>query len=129
MIYVVYNYLTNQPTYFDPAINPNALVDAEALLATYRAEALALPNIALQFTILRVIQVEGGEKWAPANLDTDPEDGDYQVFDYHTGQYTFYNLKSLAINAMETLKQQFLSENNLNKPQEIPQIPTPKPVV
>jgi hypothetical protein len=126
MIYAVYNYSTNKPTYFDPATNPNALADAEALLLTYRAEALTLPNIAQQFTILRVIQIDGGEKWEPANLDTDPEDGDYQVFDYHTGQYTFYDFKSEAVSAMNALKQQWLVECNLDHVTELPGYP-PKP--
>jgi len=126
MIYAVYNYFTNEPTFFDPALNPNALVDAEALLLVNRTEALALPEIVQQFTILRVIQVEGGEKWEPANLSTDPEDGDYQVFDYHTGLYTFYDFLSQAISAMNYLKQQWLVERNLDHVTELPGYP-PKP--
>ena len=123
MIYAVYNYFTNKPTYFDPALNPNALADAEALLVIYREEALNYSPVVQQFTILRVTQVEDGEKWAPANLQTDPEDGDYQVFDYHTGLYTFYGFKSMAINTMNSLKQQFIIENHLDKPIELPFIP------
>lgn len=129
MIYAVYNYFTNQPTYFDPAINPNALADAQALLLTYREEALSSPNIAQQFIILRVTQVEGGEKWAPANLQTDPEEGDYQVFDYHTGVYTFYDFLSQAISAMEALKQQWIIECNLDHVSELPDYPKPKPPI
>jgi hypothetical protein len=125
MIYAVYNYFTNKPTFFDPALNPNAFADAEALLLSNRQEALALPEIVQQFTILRVIQVEGGEKWEPANLSTDPEDGDYQVFDYHTGLYTFYDFLSQAISAMEALKQQWLVERNLDHVAELPGYPKP----
>lgn len=127
MVYEVLNYLTNKPTYFDAETNPNALAEAEALLTTYRAEAFAQPSVQLQFTILRVVSVEGGEKWEPADLSTDPEEGDFQVFDYHTGQYTFYDFKSQAISAMEALKQQFLVENNLDKPIELPEMPPPRP--
>lgn len=127
MVYEVIEYLTGKPTFFDADTNPNAFAEAEALLATYRAEVLALPNIELQFTILRVVPVEGGEKWEPADLSTDPEEGDFQVLDYHTGQYTFYDFKSEAIAAMEVLKQQFLVENHLDKPIELPSMPPPRP--
>jgi hypothetical protein len=120
MRYKVINYITHDFVIFDTATDPNALVDAEALLAVYREEALNYPPVVQQFTILRVTQVEGGEKWAPANLQTDPEDGDYQVFNYHTGVYTFYDFLSQAISAMEALKQQFLVENWLDKPIELP---------
>jgi hypothetical protein len=127
MVYEIISYFTNKSTYFDAETNPNALAEAEAALSVYRSEALADPAVALYFTILRVVPVEGGEKWEPADLATDPGDGDYQVFDYHTGQYTRHDLLPDAVQAMEACKEQFLVENNLDKPIELPEMPPPRP--
>jgi hypothetical protein len=127
MVYEAIDFFTNKSTYFNAETDPNALVEANALVAQYRAAALAYPPIALYFIILKVVPAEGGEKWEPADLATDPEEGDFQVFDYYTGQYTFYDFKSEAIAAMDARKQQFLVENNLDKPIELPEMP-PTPI-
>jgi hypothetical protein len=127
MVYEAIDFFTNKSTYFNAETDPNALAEANALVAQYRAAALAAPNIALYFVILKVVPVEGGEKWEPADLDTDPGDGDYEVFDYYTGTYDRFDLLPDAIAAMESRKQQFIVENNLDKPIELPEMPPPRP--
>jgi hypothetical protein len=129
MVYEAIDFFTNKSTYFDADTDPNALAEANALLAQYRTAALADPAITLYFIILKVVSVEGGKKSEPADLTTDPENGDYEVFDYHTGQYTRYDLLSNAVQAMEASKEQFLVENNLDKPIELPSMPPPRPTI
>ena len=123
MVYEAIDFFTNKSTYFDADTNPNALAEANALVAQYRAAALAYPPVVLYFVILKVIPVEGGKKSEPVDLATDPEEGDYEVFDYHTGQYTRHSFLSDAVQAMETSKQQFLVESRIDKPTELPEIP------
>jgi hypothetical protein len=117
------NYVTGQRTYFDADTNPNALAEAEALLATFRVEALALPEIAKYFVILKVIFEDNGQKWVPADLATDPAEGDYQVFDFQTGAYTPITQLAEAVQLMETRQKLFFAENRLDYPTELPSMP------
>jgi hypothetical protein len=128
MVYEAIDFFTNKSTYFNSETDPNALAEANALLVQYRAAALADPAVTLYFTILKVVPVEGGEKWEPADLATDPGDGDYEVFNYYTGTYDRFDLLPDAIAAMDARKQQFIVENNLDKPIELPEMPPPRPI-
>jgi len=129
MVYEAIDFFTNKSTYFNAETDPNALTEANALLAQYRTAALADPTISLYFIILKVVSVEGGEKWEPADLTTDPGDGDYEVFNYYAGTYDRFDLLSDAIAEMQARKQQFIVENNLDKPIELPSMPPPRPTL
>ena len=121
VIYQVFRYNTELPTYFDEATNINAKADAEALLAQRQKE--TLESEACRFSICAVFTVRNRTTWRELR-DTDPEDTICQVFDTFTGTYTQVNSKTEAY-ALNRIKQaNFLASTMLDKVYEVDVIPS-----
>lgn len=85
-------------------------VDTEALanarLAEIRAEYFKQESE--RFTIAKVIVSGDDSIWSTADLDNDPEDGDYRTFVHTLGQYESFTALSLAKSRMQELIDEFM---------------------
>lgn len=119
MIYKVNGYNV-APTYFDETTNPNAKVDAEALLIQKQQDILAYE--AVRFSICATF-VNGNDTTWREIQESDPEDTICQVFDTFTGTYTqcANKTEAYALNAQK--QQEFLASVGLDKVEEMAQMP------
>lgn len=85
-------------------------VDTEALAITRLAEIRAeyLKQESERFTIAKVIASGDDCIWSNADLDTDPEDGDYRTFVHLSGQYKSFTSLSSAKTRMQELIDKFM---------------------
>jgi hypothetical protein len=119
MIYEVKGY-NAEPTYFDEADNPNAKIDAEALLSQKQQDVLAYE--AVRFSICATF-VNGNDTTWREIQESDPEDTICQVFDHTVGTYTQVSNKTEAYALNEQRKQEFLLSLGLDKVNELTAIP------
>jgi len=111
------------PSFFDEATNPNARVEAEALLAQVRIE--VLEREATRFSICATF-VNGNDTIWRELQDSDPENTICQVFDTLSGSYTQVSNKTEAYVLNEQKKQNFLVSCGLGAIVELEEMPQPQ---
>lgn len=111
-------------------INPNTrerfeiegLNEAKTKLAEIKAEVLVLENY--RFTVAKETVNDNNTTWSNADLDNDPENYDYHVFNIFTGQYELITSLSAAKARRIELQEQFATDLGLNnEPQLKPERP------
>jgi hypothetical protein len=120
MIYQVLNGY-GEDTYFDGATNPNAITEAQALLATNQQT--FIQNRLKDLHIAKITHNGIGEVWATANPASDPNEGNYQTFNYTTGLYEVASNLAAAIATQETKKQELLAAAGLIQVFELNEMP------
>jgi hypothetical protein len=100
MIYfLVPNYVTGQRKFYADESEANAAFVANRRTFTEQE--------AYRFTVVKVVVEGNNTTWLSANPDTDPEDGEYQVFNMSTGQYEQFQSFSTALMRHKELKEDF----------------------
>jgi hypothetical protein len=120
MFYKVNNGYTAS-TYFNSEINPNAKTEAQALLISNQQT--YIQNRIQNFHIAKIITNDIGEVWLTANQDTDPNEGNYQTFNYTTGLYEISSNLAEAVATQEKRKQELLTNAGLDQVFELEQMP------
>ena len=116
MIYVVGD-VYNQEVFETTDIN-----EARAKLAEIKARVMEHEDY--RFTVAKEIVNGNDTTWVNADLDNDPEDSNYHVFNTLTGQHELVVSLSLAKARRLEIKEQFVTEMGLNgEPQEKPAQP------
>lgn len=96
---------------------------AIARLAEIRAEYLKQESE--RFTVAKVIASGDDSIWSNADLDTDPEDGDYRTFVHMSGQYELFTSLSSAKSSRQALIDEFMPPaDDVYKAVDVP---TPQP--
>jgi hypothetical protein len=93
------------------------LNEARAKLAEIKTAGLAREEY--RFTVAKEIINGNDTTWSNANLDTDPEDSHYRVFNTFTGQHELVTSLSQAKARRLEIKEQFISSLNLNDEPEL----------
>lgn len=107
MKYKINNPLSSSAEIFDTE------VEAAAKLAVVKQEFLAAE--AERFTVSKEVVDGTNTTWARANLDTDPEDATYFVFNTLTGAHEKITGLVAAKTRLENIKQEFLTFVMLDK--------------
>jgi hypothetical protein len=102
-------------------------VDTEALtilrLAEIRAEYLKQESD--RFTVAKVVAVGDDSTWSNADLDNDPEDCEYRMFVYTSGQYEAFTSLSYAKTRRRALINEFMPP--ADEVYKVVDAPTPQP--
>lgn len=98
------------------------LNEAKTKLAEIKAEVLASEDY--RFTVAKETVNGNDTTWSNADLENDPEDNNYYVFNTFTGQHELLASLSLVKARRLELKEQFATDLNLNEPQLKPAQPT-----
>lgn len=106
MTYLVFNPLTGQQFEIED------LNEAKIKLAEIKAEVLASEDY--RFTVAKETVNGNDTTWSSANLDSDPENNTYHVFNTFTGQHESFASLSLAKSRRLELKEQFATSLGLN---------------
>lgn len=117
--YRINNILATPPEYqtWNSLEYPNAKELAEAKLIEVRNEFLAREQN--RFHVAKVTTLENGEIWSDADIDNDPENGDYRVLNHNSGLYdSFSTLTEVKAN-VEIKKAAFVHSVGLDKVTEI----------
>ena len=115
--YIVNNLTSSVRDEFSEEDFPNAKELAEAKLIENR-DAYLLQE-ANRFHIKKVIRNDLGEVWSDADLNNDPEIGEYQSFDHTTGSYDAYTSLTEAKQDSLMKKEAFIVSSGLDKILEI----------
>jgi hypothetical protein len=108
MIYLIINLFTQEKFEF----TENDLTGATAKLAEIKEQVLIEQSY--RFTIIKET-VDGNDTvWSNADLDNDPEDYTYQIFNHNIGQHEKINSLSQAKARILELKEQFADSLGLN---------------
>ena len=124
MIYQVRNPITNELTYFDEATSGTARADADALLLQIRRDFLIQQSP--RFAINKVVVEGNNTTWMNADLENDPEDGEYQVLNHETGTYQKCTSLSEAKSLNTQIQNAFLTLCGLDNPVELDKMPETK---
>ena len=124
MIYQVRNPITNELTYFDEATSGTARADADALLLQIRRDFLLYQSP--RFAINKVVVEGNNTTWMNADLENDPEDGEYQVLNHMTGTYQKCTSLSEAKSLNTQIQNAFLTLCGLDNPVELDKMPETK---
>jgi len=116
LIYLIPNPLTGQQ------FEIGDLNEAQIKLAEIKAEVLALEDY--RFTVAKETVNGNDTTWSNADLENDPEDNNYYVFNTFTGQHELVDSLSQAKARKLELKEQFATDLGLNEPQLKPAQPT-----
>jgi hypothetical protein len=81
--------------------------EAKAKLTEIRESVIASEEY--RFSVAKEIINGNDTTWSNANLDTDPEDGHYRVFNTLTGQHELVTSLSQAKTRLAEIKEQFIS--------------------
>jgi hypothetical protein len=99
------------------------LNEAKTKLAEIKAEVLASEDY--RFTVAKETVNGNDTTWSNADLENDPEDNNYYVFNTFTGQHELLTSLSLVKARQLELKEQFATNLNLNgEPRLKPAQPT-----
>jgi hypothetical protein len=116
MTYLVTDYFTGEQFEIED------LNEARVKLAEMKTAGLAREEY--RFTVAKEIINGNDTTCSKANLDTDPEESHYRVFNTFTGQHEFVTSLSQAKARRLEIKEQFISSLNLNdEPQLKPEQP------
>jgi hypothetical protein len=116
MTYLVSNSITGQQFEIED------LNEAKTKLAEIKAEVLAWEDY--RFTVAKETVNGNDTTWSSADLENDPEDNTYHVFNTFTGQHELVDSLSQAKARKLELKEQFATDLGLNEPQLKPAQPT-----
>lgn len=119
IVYTVNNILADpiEILEFSTLDYPNAKELAVAKLAEIRSEYLF--QQANRFHVAKVITNGDGEVWHTASLETDPEEGNYQVLNHLTGLYDPFPTVTAVKSDIEAKKAAFIVSSGLDIPGEI----------
>jgi hypothetical protein len=121
MIYKITNPITYESTYFNEATSSTAKDDADTLLLQIRSEFLTRESS--RFAINKIV-VEGlNTTWMNADLENDPEDGEYQVLNHENGTYQKCSSLSEASAVNTKMQNDFLTSFGLDNPVELEEMP------
>jgi hypothetical protein len=124
MIYQIRNPMTNELTYFDEATSSTAKADADALLLQIRHDFLSYQSP--RFAINKVVVEGNNTTWMNADLENDPEDGEYQVLNHEVGTYQKCTSLSEAKAVNAQIQNAFLTLCGLDNPVELDKMPEVK---
>jgi hypothetical protein len=100
--YMIQNFITGVPDFV------TSEAEADALAKNNKLAWLA--QEAYRFTVARII-VEGNDTtWTAADLDQDPENGFYAVFNTMTGQHEEFLSKTAAWARLQEIQDEFLAQ-------------------
>ena len=116
--YAVINRVTNTVDYLESEELANAKL-IENQTAYLNAEAY-------RFTICKEIVSGNDTTWLNADLNNDPEEAVYHVFNTKTGLHEQVQGLSNAKKRLEAIKQEFIVDNSLHEWAIVDSIPTPK---
>lgn len=88
--------------------------EAEAQAALPVAQAAFLDQESYRFSVV-FVEVNGNDTTWRNAVDSDPDSGDYQVFNHNTGQHEGFSSKALAHARLQELKTEFLALVKLDK--------------
>ena len=88
--------------------------EAEAQTALPVAQAAFLDQESYRFSVV-FVEVNGNDTTWRNAVDSDPDSGDYQVFNHNTGQHEGFSSKTLAYARLQELKTEFLALVKLDK--------------
>ena len=106
MIYKIKNCITNVHDYVESEELANAKL-AENRDAYLKQEES-------RFSVAKITVVGNDTTWSNADLDNDPEDAEYQVFNQYTGQHEILPSLSLAKSRKQEIINQFTIECGLD---------------
>lgn len=117
MTYLITNPITSEQFEIDD------LNEAKIKLAEVKESVLLFEDY--RFTVAKEIVNGNDTTWTSADLDNDPGDYTYHVFNHNTGQHELISSLSAAKERYLELKEQFVTELGLNgepqlKPVDIP---------
>lgn len=117
MIYKIKNCITNVHDYAESEALANAKL-AENKNAYLKQEES-------RFSVAKITVVGNDTTWDNADLDNDPEDAEYQVFNQYTGQHEILPSLSLAKARKQEIINQFTIECGLDAWVIVDKIPDP----
>lgn len=79
-----------------------------------------------RFAINKVVVEGNNTTWMNADLENDPEDGEYQVLNHITGTYQKCNSLSEAKALNTQIQNEFLTQCGLDNPVELDKMPETK---
>ncbi len=88
--------------------------EAEAQAALPVAQAAFLDQESYRFSVV-FVEVNGNDTTWRNAVDSDPDSGDYQVFNHSTGQHEGFSSTTLAYARLQELKTEFLALVKLDK--------------
>ena len=101
MTFIVLNPITSETFNFDDVNLANIKVEELKTIVSISED--------YRFTITKEIIIGTDTIWSSVDLNNDPEDCIYQVFNTFTGQHEEYNSLSSAVSRKEELKLQFIN--------------------
>ena len=101
MTFIVLNPITSEIFNFDDVNLANIKVEELKTIVSISED--------YRFTITKEIIIGTDTIWSSVDLNNDPEDCIYQVFNTFTGQHEEYNSLSSAVSRKEELKLQFIN--------------------
>lgn len=119
MTYLVSNPLTGQQFEIED------LNEAQIKLAEIKAEVLASEDY--RFTVAKETVNGNDTTWSNADLENDPEDNTYHVFNTFTGQHELVDSLSQAKVRKLELKEQFATDLGLNTEPQLKPEPATQP--
>jgi len=100
------------------------LAQANAKLAEIKASIIAAEDY--RFTVAKEVVNGNDTTWMNADLDNDPEEYRYHVFNQYTGQHELFTSLSAAKARRLEIKEQFINELNLaEQPSEVKPVTQP----
>lgn len=117
MIYQIQNYITNVYDYVESEELANAKL-AENRDAFLKQEEY-------RFSVAKITVVGNDTTWSNADLDNDPEDAEYQVFNQYTGQHEILPSLSTAKARKQEIINQFTIEWEIDAWVVVDKIPDP----
>ena len=118
MIFQIHNPTVGDYEYYD------TYDEAMAKLVGYQADLLIQESA--RFTVAKEIVNGNDTTWMNADLENDPEDFVYQVFNHLTGQHEKVESLTQAKNRNAEIKQAFLISSSMIEPVSIDQRPAPR---
>lgn len=100
--------------------------EQEAAARAAELKALYMAQEEYRFTVAYE-EVSGPNTiWRAANLDTDPADGTYNVFNHKTGQHEKVTGLSTAVARLAAIKDEFVQEFSIGHFEQVDSIPAPR---
>lgn len=119
MIFKIVNHIEHKNEYLEGTEQ-----EAAARAAEIKAQYMAQEDY--RFTI-SYEEVNGNNvTWRAANVDTDPADGIYNVFNHKTGQHEKIKGLSTAVARLEAIKDGFIQEFQVGHYEQVESIPAPR---
>ena len=99
--------------------------EQEAAARAAELKALFMAQEDYRFTISYEEADGDNVTWRAANLDTDPADGVYNVFNHKTGQYEKITGLAASVTRLNAIKEEFVQEFKVGFFEQVESIPAP----